>query len=623
MAAKVRIFQLFLMNTTDCILKRNTVLKLFGIENVSSLVVIISKLYIMRFFSFVLSIVLLFQMMACSAPKEEGDIIYFGGPILTMEDAQREVEALVVKDGEIAFVGPKVEALKWKGKGTNEVDLQGRTLLPGLIDVHSHITSRAGMSQAVDLSPTPYGTVDDIPHLQEAIRTYISKQKLPIGTPVLGNGYDDAIMREHRHPTRSELDAISESYPIIVIHASGHASVANTAMFKLLGIPEDVKDPQGGHYGRDTKTKLLNGKMEENASFQALIKLTNLLPKAPQSDSISNELKSFIAAQEEWLSYGQTTMCDGRTMGVGLDLIKEAADKKVLKADLVYFPDFEANKKDWEELAKHYMRYENRLKLGGFKFSDDGSPQGKTAWLTQPYLVPPEGKDKNYKGFPIFTDETLYADLKAIFSTGITAQLHVNGDAAIDQAIRVIGKLKEEGIYKPEMRATLIHVQNSRPDHIEKIRKLGVIPSYFSSHVYLWGDWHYQSVFGPERAAFISPAEAAKKAGITFTMHHDAPVTPPDLWMDIFAAVNRTTRSGMLLGGDQRISVWDALKAVTINGAYQYQEEDRKGSLKVGKLADLIIINENPLTLAPEKLRYIQVMETIKEGKTVYKREKL
>jgi predicted amidohydrolase YtcJ len=177
---------------------------------------------------------------------------------------------------------------------------------------------------------------------------------------------------------------------------------------------------------------------------------------------------------------------------------------------VVYFPDFEANKAEWKSFKPNYMKYEKHLKFGGFKFSDDGSPQGKTAWLTEPYLFH-QGQSADYKGFPIFSDETLYNDLKTVFSNHITAQLHVNGDAAIDQALRVIGKLKTEGIYKPELRATLIHVQNSRPDHIAKIKEIGVIPSYFSSHVYLWGDWHYQSVFGPKRAAFISPAQSAKK----------------------------------------------------------------------------------------------------------------
>ncbi|MEN5086794.1 amidohydrolase [Sphingobacterium faecium] len=559
-------------------------------------------------------------LAGCKNVKNDADTLYYGGPILTMEDTIPQVEALAVKDGKILFAGTKKEAMKYVGSNTNEVNLENKTLMPGFIDVHSHITSRAGMSQAVDLSPSPYGKVNSIADLQTTLRDYISKHQLDATTPVLGNGYDDAIMTEHRHPTREELDAVSSSNPIIVIHASGHASVINTAMFKLLQIPEDVKDPQGGHYGRNPKTNRLNGKLEENASFTALMKLTALLPKPPATDSLSQSMKDFLAAQDEWFSYGQTTVCDGRTMGVGLTLLREAAAKKLIKADVVYFPDFEANKKEWQSFLPHYMKYENRLKFGGFKFSDDGSPQGKTAWLTQPYLVPPEGQSKDYKGFPIFTDEVLYADLKTIFSKNITAQLHVNGDAAIDQALRVIEKLKQEGIYKPELRATLIHVQNSRPDHIAKIKEIGVIPSYFSAHTYLWGDWHYNSVFGPERAAFISPAKAAKDAGITFTIHHDAPVTPPDLITGVYAAVNRITRSGMVLGADQRIPVIDALKAITINAAYQYQEEDTKGSLKVGKIADLVILNKDPLTIDPKELRSIQVQETIKNGKTVFKR---
>lgn len=568
-----------------------------------------------------LKIILLFLVItSCKNAKNDADTLYYGGPILTMEDDNPQVEAIAIKDGKILFAGSKQNAKRFIGNNTNQINLENKTLMPGFIDAHGHITSRAGMSQAVDLSPSPYGTVNNIPELQTTLKEYINKYQLDPTTPVMGNGYDDAIMEEHRHPTREELDAVSTTHPIIVIHASGHASVVNSAMLKLLQIPEDVKDPEGGHYRRDPKTKRLNGKLEENASFIALMKLTALLPKPPETAGLSQSLKDFLAAQDEWFSYGQTTICDGRTMGVGLTLLREAAAKKLIKADIVYFPDFEANKKEWESFLPHYMKYENNLKFGGFKFSDDGSPQGKTAWLTQPYLIPPEGQSKDYKGFPIFTDEVLYDDLKTIFSKNITAQLHVNGDAAIDQALRVIGKLRQEGIYKPELRATLIHVQNSRPDHISKIKDIGVIPSYFSAHVYLWGDWHYSSVFGPERAAFISPANAAKDAGITFTIHHDAPVTPPDLMTGVYAAVNRITRSGMVLGPEQRIKVIDALKAITINAAYQYHEEDIKGSLKEGKLADLVILNKDPLTIDPKELRSIQVLETIKEGKTVFKR---
>ncbi|MDH5033612.1 amidohydrolase [Chryseobacterium cucumeris] len=551
-------------------------------------------------------------------PQQNAEILYFGGPIITMEDTPLQVEAVAIKDGKILFAGTKSDAERFSEPATKMINLNGKTLLPGFIDVHGHLTSRAGMMDVVDLSPEPYGTVNSIEDLQNTIKNYIKEKKITDQQPIIGNGYDDAIMTEHRHPTKAELDVISKTNPIIVIHASGHASVANSAMLKLLGITESSKDPEGGHIGRDKKTGKLNGKLEENASFNALLVITEKMGKGKNTEA--HAMENLMKAQNEWLSYGQTTICDGRTMGESVALLEKAASQHLLKADVVYFPDYEYFKKDFNSFKPKYMKYENHLKLAGFKFSDDGSPQGKTAWLTQPYLVPPEGQSKDYKGFPIFTDETLYNYLKVLFQNHITAQLHVNGDAAIDQAIRVIQRLKDENIYKPELRATLIHVQNSRPDHIQKIKELGVIPSYFSTHAYLWGDWHYSSVFGPERASFISPANSALKAGIIFTIHHDAPVTPPDLITAVYAAVNRKTRSGMILGPNERITTMEALKAITINGAYQLQEENRKGSIKPGKLADFVILDQNPLTTTPENLRNIKVLETIKEGYSVYKR---
>lgn len=558
-----------------------------------------------------LSISALF-ISSCQTQKS-AESLYFGGTILTMEDSSPQVEAVVVKNGKIFFAGSKTEADHHVNSKTKMINLNGKTLMPGFIDVHGHFTSRAGLIQAIDLFPEPYGTVNSIKDLQNTIRNSIIKNKIPENQPVIGNGYDDAIMVEHRHPTKEELDAISTTNPIIVIHTSGHASVANSAMLKLL----NLSDSEGGHLGRDKNGKL-NGKLEENASFKALLTITE---KMKTGDSKTQAMNNLMKAQEEWLSYGQTTICDGRTMGESVDLLEQAAAEGLFKVDVVYFPDYEYFKKDLNSFKPKYMKYKDHLKLGGFKFSNDGSPQGKTAWLTQPYLVPPEGQSKDYKGFPIFTDETLYEDLKTLFQNYITAQLHVNGDAAIDQAIRVIKKLKDENIYTPELRATLIHVQNSRPDHIQKIKELGVIPSYFSTHTYLWGDWHYSSVFGSERASFISPANSALKAGIIFTIHHDAPVTPPDLITAVYAAVNRKTRSGRILGPDERITTIEALKAITINAAYQLQEEKIKGSIKEGKLADFVILDQNPLTIDPEKIRSIKVLETIKEDIPVYIRK--
>jgi predicted amidohydrolase YtcJ len=315
-----------------------------------------------------------------------------------MENTPDQVEAVAVKNGKIIFAGTKSDADRYSEPSTKMINLNGRTLLPGFIDVHGHLTSRAGTMDAVDLSPDPYGTVNSIKDLQIAIRNYIKNNKITDQQPIIGNGYDDAIMAEHRHPTKTELDAISKTNPIIVIHASGHASVANSAMLKLLGITESSKDPEGGHIGRDKKTGKLNGKLEENASFTALLTLTEKMNKG--KDTQGHAMENLMKAQNEWLSYGQTTICDGRTMGESIALLQNAAAQNLLKADVVYFPDYEYSKKDLNTFKPKYMKYENHLKLAGFKFSDDGSPQGKTAWLTQPYLVPPEGQSKDYKGFP-------------------------------------------------------------------------------------------------------------------------------------------------------------------------------------------------------------------------------
>lgn len=563
-------------------------------------------------------------LLSCQSKTtgDKGDAIYFGGPILTMEDAEPTAEAIVVKDGEILFTGKKAEADKYVGDKTEVHDLQGKTLMPGFIDAHGHLTSRAGMESAIDLAAAPYGTVNSIPDMQKTIKKYIADHPMPADMPLLGNGYDDALMVEHTNPTLAEMDVISDTHPILALHASGHVSVVNTAMLKFLGITETVKDPPGGHYGRDKKTGKLNGKLEENANFMALNELVKKMPVPKvKAGEESQAMQNLMKAQEEWLKYGQTTICDGRTMGKSVPLLKEAAAKKLLVADVVYFPDYDMYKDKLESFKPEFMKYTDRLKLGGFKFSCDGSPQGKTAWLTIPYVVPPEGRGKDYKGSPIYTDEYLYNSLKNVFQHGFTAQLHVNGDAAIDQALGAFKKLKDEGVYKPDMRATLIHVQNSRPDHIQKIKDVGVIPSYFSTHVYIWGDWHYTSVFGPKRSQFLSPANSARKAGITFTIHHDAPVTPPDLLTAVYAAVNRRTQSGRILGPDEKITPLEALKAITINAAYQYQEQDRKGSLKVGKLADLVILDQDPTTIDPLKIKDIKVNETIKEGKSVYKQK--
>ena len=244
----------------------------------------------------------------------------------------------------------------------------------------------------------------------------------------------------------------------------------------------------------------------------------------------------------------------------------------------------------------------------------DGSPQSRTAWMRTPYL----GSED--RGYPTLTDRQVYGYAERAVKEGRQILAHCNGDAAAEQYLAALEQVKAGGLDLAAVRPVMIHAQLLGLDQIPRLASLGVIPSFFVAHVYHWGDTHIRN-FGRERAGRISPARSAWEAGLPFTFHQDAPVIRPDMAETLWCAVCRRTRSGQLLGEEERIPVEEALKAVTIHGAYQYGEEREKGSLTPGKKADLVILDRNPMEAAPEELREIRVLETIKEGKTVFSRK--
>ena len=243
----------------------------------------------------------------------------------------------------------------------------------------------------------------------------------------------------------------------------------------------------------------------------------------------------------------------------------------------------------------------------------DGSPQARTAWMTQPY----EGSDEY--GVPIVKTEDLEGYVKQALDDNMQILAHCNGDAAGDQYLGAIEKMLplSDNPNKENLRFTMIHCQTARKDQIEKMAQLKMIPSIFVGHVNYWGDVHMKN-FGPLRGSRVSPAKDALDAGLVYNFHTDTPVVRPDMLHAVWTAVNRVTRSGAVIGADQRIGVYDALKGVTINAAYEYFEENEKGSIKPGKRADLIILSDNPLKVDPMAIKDIKVLETIKDGVTVY-----
>jgi predicted amidohydrolase YtcJ len=547
-----------------------------------------------------------------AAAPTPADMLWVGGTILTMEDAAPEAEALAVRDGRIVAVGDRAAVEAHRGPETRVVELGTRALLPGFVDAHSHLSFVAIQAVAANLLPPPDGPGDSIAALQQTLRDYLAKSSVVAETGVvIGFDYDDSQLAEGRHPDRHDLDAVTTELPILLIHQSGHLGVYNSLALERAGITAATPDPAGGHIHRDadgTPTGLL----DENAHFAALGANLPRFTAAQMHGMLE-------AAQRLYAANGFTTVQDGRTDPGGLAVLEDAAGAGVFFLDVVAYPDLEMNA-DSPALSGPRMarRYEGRFRLGGVKLTLDGSPQGKTAWFTEPYVEPPAGAPADYAGRPLLSDEAAGAIVDRAFAEGWQLLVHANGDAAIDQMIRLVraAAAKHPG---EDRRPVLVHGQYLRRDQIPQLAELGIFPALFPMHTFYWGDWHRTSVAGPERAAFISPTAAVQEAGLPFTIHSDAPVTFPDSMRLLHSAVNRTTRSGFVLGPDQRIDVPTALKAMTLWAARQHFEEDTKGSLAVGKLADLVVLSADPRAVAPEKLLQLRVLETVKEGRSVYR----
>ena len=547
-----------------------------------------------------------------SAIEQEANAIYTDGDIITINDSQPSAEAIAVKDGKILAVGAKADVLKHKGTATKMVDLGGKTLLPGFIDAHGHVFNTGLQALAANLLAEPDGTENDIAALQQTLRDWAKQhpERLSKTGWIIGFGYDDAQLKEQRHPTRDDLDAVSTTIPVLAIHQSGHLAAINSKGIEVAGITAASKDPAGGVYRRRNGGSDPDGVLEEMAFFKLVFTVLGTLG----TDDNKALLK---AGLNLYASFGFTTAQEGRATREAIETEATVARTSGLKMDVVAYADIQGAA-DTIKPPLHGKTYKQHFRIGGAKLNLDGSPQGKTAWLTKPYHVPPAGQPADYRGYPAVSDDEAAALVDEAFRKGWQILAHCNGDAASDQFIAAI-RAATEKYGQADRRPVMIHAQTVREDQLDEMKALGIIPSFFGMHTYYWGDWHRDSVLGPERAARISPAASALKRGMIYTQHHDAPVAMPSSIMILACQVNRTTRSEQILGAEQRVLVMDALKSITISAAYQYFEEKTKGSLEPGKLADLVVLDKNPLKVEPMAIKDIKVVETIKEGETIYR----
>ena len=559
------------------------------------------------------------SLFACAAVAQPAataggpaDLIYSGGPILTMNDAAPSAEAVAVRGGRILALGTRAQMEATRGPGTRMINLEGRTMLPGFVDPHGHVAMVGLQAVGANLLAAPDGEANDIAALIRILRDWAARNEAAVRRYglIFGFGYDDSQLKERRHPTRDELDQVSTEVPVLIIHTSSHLAAANSKALEKVGITAATPDPTGGVFRRRDGSREPNGVMEENAMIAGAGPLLGSLDEAAW-------LAMIRAGSEFYASFGYTTCQEGRAMGPTLANLTKAAERGLLAVDVVAYPDI-LGAADQLGGVLHGRAYRNRLRIGGAKISLDGSPQGKTAWLTRPYHVIPPGLPPDYRGLQTApTDATIEA-FSRCYERSWQILAHAGGDAAIDLMIGAVREARRR--HGPgDRRPVLIHGHTLREDQVDALRELGIFPALFPMHTFYWGDWHRDSVLGPERAENISPTGWLMSRGMMFTSHHDAPVARPDSMRVLSATVTRRSRTGDIIGPRHRVPVATALKAMTIWAAHQHFEEATKGSIEVGKLADFVVLSDNPMSVDPEALAALKVVETIKEGASIYR----
>ena len=544
------------------------------------------------------------------ADVDLADTIYVAGDIVTINDGHPTAEALAVKDGRIVAVGTRASVENaHKGAATRVVDLDGKTLLPSFIDAHSHYYNSLLVANQAKLYAPPSGPGKDVPSIIAELKKFAAQRSIPKGEMIIGYGYDDNVMPDGRLLNRDDLDAAFPDNPVRIDHVSMHGAVLNSLALKKYGFSARMKTPPGGVIVRKPGTNEPYGLIMETAFLPVIEQQEPMTPE--------QEVAYTRAGQMLYATAGVTTAHEGATHLAQLQTIKRASQAGANIIDVVAFPFItDVDKVIAEFPLVDWGKYDQRLKIGGVKISIDGSPQGRTAFFTKPYLTGGPGGEKNWTGELMAPQDAINEVLKKVYDLGVPVLFHANGDGAIDSLIKAheFAAAEDLGRYR---NLTAIHAQFTRNDQIPKFVEYKIRPSFYTLHTYYFAEAHIANR-GPKQAMYISPMRDAIDAGLHPTNHTYFVVAPLDQMMMLWTAVNRISRAGAEIGPGQRVTPLEGLKAMTIWAAEQYGEEESKGSLEPGKRADLVILDKNPLKVDPMAIKDILVVETIKDGKTIY-----
>ena len=545
-----------------------------------------------------------------AAPAGPADAIYRGGDFVTMVDAAPTAEALAVKDGKILFVGSLAEAEALKGPATRVIDLGGKTMLPAFIDAHSHYINSLWVANQCKLYAPPAGPGKDVESIVAELRKFAAERNVPKGEEIIGYGYDDTVMPGGRLLNRDDLDAAFPDHAVRVDHVSMHGCVLNSRALAKYGISAATKTPAGGVIVRKPGTEEPWGLIMETAFLPVMEKAPPMTPE--------QEIAWTKAGQRLYAEAGITTAQEGATHLAQLQAMRRAAKAGAHLIDVVAFPFVIGLDSILKEVpVAQWGAYADRLKIGGVKITIDGSPQGRTAAFTTPYLTGGPGGEQDWRGELIAPQTTINHGLKKVYELDVPVTFHANGDAALD-ALLEAHAFATAGLPPKARNVTAIHAQFLRKDQLAKFVAAGIRPSFYTLHTYYFADAHRKNR-GEAQAAYISPMRDAIDAGLHPTNHTDFVVAPLDQMFMLWTAVNRVSRSGTPVGPDQRVTALEGLKTMTVWAAEQYGESASKGTLEAGKRADLVILDRNPLKVDAAAIKDIRVVETFKDGTSIYR----
>lgn len=544
--------------------------------------------------------------MSNQGSDTSADAIFFGGDIITVDDTNPIAEALAIEGEKIVAVGPREEALRLKGSKTKMVDLEGRTLMPGLIEPHSHPIISALLYDWIDVSGFSNSSGEEVmQRLRDAAANAGPDEW------ICAFGYDPILIRDLKTLSADVLDGISSANPIFVMIQSMHTVYVNHKAFELASITDDTPQPEAGTYVKDESGKLTGMVIEQAAILPIMMALLSGYQERG-GELIEKQIGRYAKA-------GYTTV---GAMGVfpvlldWMDILKEFVESDACPIRMSIMnkaTDLE------QDFTIDFGGDTDRLSAGGAKFWYDGSFGTGNVLLEEPFLNSELmqnglGVPKDTCGYSMMPKETLRELIHKYHDAGMQISVHAQGDRAVRDTIDVFEAVLEASPRK-DHRHRIEHGGLFPPDEMERAARLGLTPSWHINYIYYYGEALRDEIVGPERANISMPMAAANKAGHRSSLHNDSPMYPAEPFKLMRTAVTRKTRNGEVIGKAQTISIDDAIKAVTINPAWQLFMENKVGSLEVGKLADLAVLSDNPMKTEPDRLDRIRIIETYRSGR--------